>query len=43
MDAPPRGKKKRRHTEIKCDAFLDEQEGRLIYTRGTYNLKLCHS
>ena len=32
--------RKRRQTEIKCDALLDEQEGRLIvHTRGTY--KLC--
>jgi hypothetical protein len=33
------GGKKRRHTIIKCDALLDEQEGRLVYMRDTY--KLC--
>jgi hypothetical protein len=36
-----KGKKKRRHTEVKCDTLLDEQENRLTYnTRGTY-YRLC--
>ena len=32
---------RREDTEIKHDALLDEQEGRLMYTRGTYKLCTC--